>query len=115
MSSIIFTECQGLLVLPTAYYAVSSRLLRTRIFYRYDMQAKPWRYPNHAIIHFHPEAFPSLPGEGSLVVDESTDDWRDREGNGGAEVIFRDDGGGSDIIRLFSTIRSFMSPNLTSY
>jgi hypothetical protein len=64
-----------------------------------------------ATIHFHPDGSSSSLSDDYLLIDTSKDDCRDRDGSGGAEVIFRDDGGGNDIIRLFSEIRSLISPS----
>ena len=56
------------------------------------------------IIQFHLD--PSVSGILEIEADRSIDPLREvsRECNGGAEIIFRDDGGGRDIILLFSAI-----------
>jgi hypothetical protein len=58
----------------------------------------------HMIMHFHPDS--SMLDKLENEADRSMDDCREfsLECNGGAEMIFRDEGGGRDIILLFSAI-----------
>ena len=58
----------------------------------------------HMIMHLHPDS--SVLDKLENEADRSRDDCREfsLECNGGAEIIFRDDGGGRDIILLFSAI-----------
>jgi len=56
------------------------------------------------IMHLHPDS--SVLYKLENEADRSRDNCRELsfECNGGAEIIFRDDGGGRDIILLFSAI-----------
>jgi hypothetical protein len=58
----------------------------------------------HMIMHLHPDS--SVLDKFENEADRSTDDCRgfSLECNGGAEIILRDEGGGRDIILLFSAI-----------
>lgn len=58
----------------------------------------------HTIMHFHPDS--STLDKLENEADRSMDDCREfsLECNGGAEMIFREEGGGRDIILLFSAI-----------
>lgn len=58
----------------------------------------------YSMIHFHPDSVSGV----LLEIDERSSD-KSREfslerGNGGADIMCRDDGGGRDIIFLFSAI-----------